>query len=141
MAKIVYNADFGGYALHAVGYVWIGAALRKADERYASARHAASSLPLAEKLHAIRAAKAELDAAYADILEPRHANEQAIARDLNLCDLVDAVGAKKAKRQAKKAKRQAKKQRKACLAQIKKWNKEDGLDGLSDDELLKELSE
>jgi hypothetical protein len=62
----------------------------------------------------------------------RQAQEQAIAKDLELCDMIMALGTKSAKAKARK-------HRKACFAQIKAWNVENGLDGLSDDELLKEL--
>ena len=61
----------------------------------------------------------------------RQAEEKAIAADLDLCDLVAAIGDKKAKAQARK-------QRKACFAQIAEWNRQDGLH-LSDDELLAAL--
>ena len=62
----------------------------------------------------------------------RHEQEQAIAKDLDLCDLIDALGTKSAKRKAKA-------QRAACYAQIKAWNDEDGQPWASDDELLAEL--
>jgi len=61
----------------------------------------------------------------------RQETEQQIANDLNLCNLVEAIGNKSAK--AKSAK-----QRKACMKQIAAWNKEDGLN-LSDDEILADL--
>ena len=62
----------------------------------------------------------------------RHEAEQAIAADLALCDMIEAFGSRKAKRQAKA-------QRQAISAQIKAWNKEDGLDNMTTDELLAEL--
>jgi hypothetical protein len=61
----------------------------------------------------------------------RTAQEQAIAADLNLCDLISAIGSKSAKRKASA-------HRKACMAQIKAWNVADGIN-LSDDELMAEL--
>ena len=62
----------------------------------------------------------------------RQEQEQAIGRDLELCDLIDALGDRKAKAKARK-------HRKAITAQIKTWNKEDGLDKMTTDELLAEL--
>ena len=62
----------------------------------------------------------------------RHEQEQAIAKDLDLCDLIDALGTKSAKRKAKA-------QRAACYAQIKAWNDADGQPRASDDELMAEL--
>jgi len=62
----------------------------------------------------------------------RHADEQAIAADLAQCDLIEAYGSAKAKRQARA-------HRKACFAQIKAWNVEDGLDAMSADDLMAEL--
>jgi len=61
----------------------------------------------------------------------RQAQEQAIAKDLELCDLIAAIGTRASKRKAAA-------HRKACMAQIKAWNVEDGLN-LSDDELMAEL--
>lgn len=63
----------------------------------------------------------------------RTATEQAIASDLGLCDL----GLAFAKGSARRAFRD---HRKVCIAQIKAWNREDGLDQLSDDDLLAELA-
>jgi len=62
----------------------------------------------------------------------RQAQEQAIAKDLDLCDLIAAIGTSASKRKAAA-------HRKACMAQIKAWNAEDGLN-LSHDELLAELA-
>jgi hypothetical protein len=56
--------------------------------------------------------------------------ERAIANDLNLCDLVLAVGGKKAKRKAKA-------HRRACFAQIQSWNK--GAPSMTDAEILAAL--
>ena len=61
-----------------------------------------------------------------------HQDEQAIAKDLALCDLVAAIGSKAAKRQAKA-------QRKACFAQIRQWNTTGGVQGMTDAQLLAEL--
>jgi hypothetical protein len=58
--------------------------------------------------------------------------EQQIAADLNLCDLIAAIGNRSAKRKAAA-------HRKACFAAIKEMNKADGLDQLSHDELMAEL--
>lgn len=62
----------------------------------------------------------------------RHQAEQAIAAALALIDLIEALGDRKAKAKARK-------HRKACMDQIKAWNREDGSDQISDDELLAEL--
>lgn len=62
----------------------------------------------------------------------RQAQEQAIAKDLELCDLIAAIGTRASKRKATA-------HRKACMAQIKAWNTEDGFN-LSDAELLAELT-
>ena len=62
----------------------------------------------------------------------RRQEENKIASDLELCDLMLAIGDKKAKRAARR-------HRKICMAQIRAWNKEDGLDAMSDDEILLEL--
>lgn len=59
--------------------------------------------------------------------------EQQIAKDLDLCGLVEALGSKANKRKASA-------QRKACYAQIKAWNDEDGSANISDEELLIALS-
>jgi hypothetical protein len=63
----------------------------------------------------------------------RFETEQAIAADLNAIDtaLFFAKGAQRRPLLAHK---------KACLAQIKAWNKEDGLDKLSSDEILEQLA-
>jgi len=58
--------------------------------------------------------------------------EQQIAADLNLCDLISAIGNRASKRKATI-------HRKACFAAIREMNKDDGLDQLSDDELMAEL--
>jgi hypothetical protein len=58
--------------------------------------------------------------------------EQAIAADLDLCDMILAFGTPAAKRKARA-------HRKACFAEIARMNAESGLDKLSDDELLAEL--
>ena len=63
----------------------------------------------------------------------RHENEQAIGRDLALCDMVLAFGSASSKRKARA-------HRKACLDQIHQWNIEDGSSEMSDDELLAELT-
>ena len=62
----------------------------------------------------------------------RQEQEQAIAKDLELCDLIVALGAPANKRKARK-------HRKACLAQIQAWNVEDGIADMDLDELMKEL--
>jgi len=63
----------------------------------------------------------------------RHEAEQAIAHDLNTIDmaLIFAKG---------RARTKFIQHRKACMAQIKGWNVDDGVDGLTDGELLMELS-
>ena len=63
----------------------------------------------------------------------RHATEQAIAHDLDAIStaLFFAKGA---------ARRPLLAHKRACMAQIKAWNTEDGLDGLTHDELLAELA-
>ena len=58
--------------------------------------------------------------------------EQQIGNDLNTINLIMAIGSKSSKRKAEK-------QRKACFAEIAKMNKNDGLDNLTDDELLAQL--
>ena len=63
----------------------------------------------------------------------RKIEEQAIARDLELCDIIAALGSRSAKAKARK-------HRKACMAQIKAWNKADGLDQISTEELMAELA-
>ena len=59
--------------------------------------------------------------------------EQAIAHDLTACELGMALtrGATRRKYAA---------HRKACMAQIAAWNREDGTDNMSDDELLAALA-
>ena len=64
----------------------------------------------------------------------RDEQEQAIATDLNLCDLVEAIGSKKARAEAKK-------QRAICMRQIRDWNREDRPEGMSIDDLYNELTE
>ena len=59
--------------------------------------------------------------------------EQQIAADLNLIDLIEALGTPSAKRKARA-------HRKACFAAIAEMNRASGLDQLSDDELLAELT-
>jgi hypothetical protein len=63
----------------------------------------------------------------------RQEQEQAIGKDLSLCDLIDAIGKPSAKRKAKA-------HRKACMDQIKAWNIEEG-NTVSIDDLFAELSE
>ena len=58
--------------------------------------------------------------------------EQQIAADLNACDLGLALTKGKTRRIYAE-------HRKACFAAIKEMNKADGLDGMTDDELLAEL--
>jgi len=59
--------------------------------------------------------------------------EQKIAADLELCDMISVFGNRSAKRKATA-------QRKACFAAIREMNKRDGLDKISTDELLAELT-
>ena len=59
----------------------------------------------------------------------RQATEQQIGRDLELIDMIEALGSKSAKRKARA-------QRKAIHAQIKAWNIEDGLVGMSNEDIL-----
>lgn len=63
----------------------------------------------------------------------RQSAEKKIANDLNTIDLIMAIGGKSQKRKAQK-------QKKICFDQIKKWNAEDGVDAMSDDELLAALN-
>jgi hypothetical protein len=63
----------------------------------------------------------------------RHDQEQAIGKDLALCDLIDAIGKPSAKRKAQA-------HRKACMDQIKAWNIQDS-PALSIDDLFAELSQ
>lgn len=62
----------------------------------------------------------------------RDAELDAIAHDLNLCDigLVITKG---------KLRKRYEKQRKACLDRLAEMNKEDGLDSMSIDDIMKEL--
>lgn len=63
----------------------------------------------------------------------RHAVEQQIAHDLNICDM--GIAFTKGKTRKMHAAH-----RKACFDQIKRWNEEDGLNKRqSDEELLAEL--
>ena len=62
----------------------------------------------------------------------RHQDEQKMARDLELCDLVSTIGTKSGKAKARK-------HRRSCIDQIRQWNKEDGLDSMTDDEILADL--
>ena len=59
--------------------------------------------------------------------------EQQIAKDLDLIDAVEVLGTKANVKKARK-------HRKACFAAIKAMNVADGLDSLSDDKLLQELT-
>ena len=58
--------------------------------------------------------------------------EQQIAADLDLCDMIQVLGTRSAKRKARA-------HRKACYAAIAEMNRASGLDQLSDDELMAEL--
>lgn len=58
--------------------------------------------------------------------------EQAIAADLDLCDMILAFGTPAAKRKARA-------HRKACFAEIKRMNAEAGTDQMSVDELFAAL--
>jgi hypothetical protein len=62
----------------------------------------------------------------------RHEQEQAIAADLALCDIGLALTKGKVRKRYVD-------QRKACLDQIRAWNRADGLADISADELLAEL--
>jgi hypothetical protein len=64
----------------------------------------------------------------------RHEQEQAIGKDLELCNLIEAIGLPSDKRKARK-------HRAACMAQIRAWNAEDGLQEVDLDELMRELGE
>lgn len=57
---------------------------------------------------------------------------EAMGRDLDLIDLVEAIGSKKAKQTARR-------QRKKIFAELHEMNECDGLNEMSDDELMKEL--
>jgi hypothetical protein len=58
--------------------------------------------------------------------------EAAVGRDLELIDLVEAIGNRRAKASARK-------QRKAIYSAIREANIADGLDKMTDDELLEAL--
>ena len=60
-------------------------------------------------------------------------NTDAMGRDLELIDLVEAIGGKKAKAAASR-------QRRAIFAELANMNKRDGLDAMTDDEILAELT-
>lgn len=60
--------------------------------------------------------------------------EQQMANDLDLIDATEVLGTKSAVRKARK-------QRKVIFAHLKAMNAADGLDTLSDDELLAQLTE
>jgi hypothetical protein len=62
----------------------------------------------------------------------RTTTEQQIGADLAQIDLINAIGTKQAKRIARK-------HRASCFEEIKRMNQDDGLDNLTDDELLAEL--
>ncbi len=62
----------------------------------------------------------------------RHNIEQAIANDLTVCEIGMALT------KGKLRKRYAA-HRKNCVAQIAAWNEADGLNTMTDDELLSEL--
>lgn len=59
--------------------------------------------------------------------------EQAIAHDLTACEIGIAVTKGRLRKRYTA-------HRKACVAQIAEWNREDGIDAMSDDELLAELT-
>lgn len=59
-------------------------------------------------------------------------DDAAMGRDLDLCDQIEALGSPAAKRKARA-------QRRAIYQALKARNAADGLDGLSDDEILAEL--
>ena len=61
-----------------------------------------------------------------------HQTEQAIAADLDLCDMILAFGTPTAKRKARA-------HRKVCFAEIKRMNEAAGTDKMSVDELLAAL--
>lgn len=61
-----------------------------------------------------------------------NATEKAIGHDLELCDLGMALTTGKRRRQYAA-------HRKACMAAIKEMNVADGLDSMTDDEILAEL--
>jgi len=63
----------------------------------------------------------------------RHEQEQAIAHDLALCDLGIALATGKLRKRYVA-------HRKACMDQIKAWNKEDGYSDMSLDDILAELA-
>lgn len=63
----------------------------------------------------------------------RAEQEQAIAHDLEACDIALAFAKGRARTRFIK-------HRKACIAQIAAWNKEDGLPEMTIDEIFAELS-
>ena len=63
----------------------------------------------------------------------RSAAEQQIASDFATIDLIEAYGTRQAKAVSRK-------HRKACMAQIKAWNEEDGMADMSAEELMRELT-
>lgn len=70
----------------------------------------------------------------AHVIAERQATEQAIGRDLAACDLGLALTKDKTRRVYAK-------QRKACFAGIRELNRAEGLDGMSDAELLAKLTD
>lgn len=58
--------------------------------------------------------------------------ESQIAKDLDTCDLIEALGTPAAKRKARK-------HRKVCFAALKEMNQKDGVPKMSDKELLAAL--
>lgn len=63
-----------------------------------------------------------------------HSTEQAIAHDLNRCDVMQAIGSRGMKSQATK-------HRKACFAAIREMNEADGMNvAMTDEQLLNELT-
>ena len=58
----------------------------------------------------------------------------AIASDLDRCDIIEVIGTRTMKRQARK-------HRRAIFAAIRAENIKDGVDNLTDDELLAALAE
>ncbi|MFN0042235.1 MAG: hypothetical protein ACKVSF_03355 [Alphaproteobacteria bacterium] len=59
----------------------------------------------------------------------RQETEQSIARDLEMCDLGEALTKGKLRLKYRR-------HRLACMAEIKRMNSEDGLDRMTDDEIL-----
>lgn len=64
--------------------------------------------------------------------QSRHDQEQAIARDLERCELAEALGDRKTRSRAGR-------HRKACFEAIHEMNVADGIDGMTDEELLAAL--